>query len=523
MTGLDSLSLEQKVGQLFHVGFHGTEPTDAVESLIREYHVGGVIYFARNLETPDQTRALSRSLQRTALESGAEIPLFVSVDQEGGTVRRLPYYAAAPGAMAVGATGEPEAAGTVARVTAAQLERVGINYNLAPVLDVNNNPSNPVIGVRSYGERPESVAAFGERYVEALQSAGIVACGKHFPGHGDTATDSHVDLPVVDASEERLEAVEFPPFERAIEAGIDTIMTAHVAFPAITGSESTPATLSRAVLTGVLRERLGFEGLISTDCMEMDAIADTVGTARGAVEAVNAGADVVLVSHRADRQRRAIEAVLEAVETGEIPESRIDASVARHLAAKDRRDLRSDDAPAESARDDEADALLAVSREAVTALRGSAEDARLVADAPVAVIGPRTTGGSPAAESHSALESLAARLRDRGYDVTVYEVGGADEPSGAFDPAALPDGSQALCCTANVARDPAQADAVAALLEADRSPTVVALANPYGLHELPPVEPVLTTYDPSSGNLTALVDVLVGDEPARGRPPASLR
>ncbi|SDR04547.1 beta-N-acetylhexosaminidase [Natronobacterium texcoconense] len=521
-TTVADLTLEQKVGQLFHVGFPGTEPTDEIRSLIREYHVGGVIYFSRNLETPEQTRTLSRSLQRTALEEGAEIPLFLSVDQEGGTVRRLPYYTETPGAMAAGATDDPDAAETVARVTAAQLRSVGINCNLAPVLDVNNNPDNPVIGVRSYGEDPDEVATFGERYLEALQSADVVACGKHFPGHGDTSTDSHAELPVVDADGDRLEDVEFRPFERAIDAGIDAIMTAHVAFPAITGSETKPATLSRAVLTDLLRDRLGFDGLLTTDCMEMNAIADTVGTERGAVEAIAAGADVVLVSHSADRQRRAIEAVLEAVETGELAEDRIDESVERILTLKSRRDLRPERSGAESdpAADSDLAALRDLSRDAVTLVRGEFDTALpFDPDEPLYIVGPRTTGGSPAAETQSALDVLAAQLTDRGFETHVLEVD-REEPA---DLSSIPVGSQLLCCAANVARNPAQASALERLLDASHSPVVVSVNNPYDVHHLPAVEPFLTTYDPSAGNLRALVDVLVGDERPRGRPPASLR
>lgn len=529
MIDVETLSLEQKVGQLFHVGFPDTEPTAEVESLIRESHVGGVIYFSRNLQTPEQTRELSRSLQRAAVDTGAEIPLFLSVDQEGGTVRRLPYYTDVPGQMAVGATGDPAAAEAVARVTATHLRSVGINYNLAPVLDVNNDPSNPVIGVRSYGEEPADVATFGERYADALQSAGVVACGKHFPGHGDTATDSHAELPVVDASEERLERVEFRPFERAIESGIDSIMTAHVAFPEITGSKTKPATLSRDVLTGLLRERLGFGGLVSTDCLEMNAIADTVGTERGAVETIAAGADIVLVSHSADRQRNAIEAVLEAVETGDLSEDRIDESVARILAVKERRDLRpasSENEPAGGAGETDpastrdTDALREISREAVTVLRGDVDETLpFVDDEPIRVVGPRTTDGSPAAEALSTLDAVTARLTDRGFDVRVAEIGADD----AVDTSAFPVDAQVLCCTAAVARNPEQADAVSELVEDGCSPVVVSLTNPYDVRHLPAVEPVLTTYDPSSGNLDALVDVLVGDERPRGRPPASVR
>ncbi|MXV60490.1 beta-N-acetylhexosaminidase [Natronorubrum sp. JWXQ-INN-674] len=519
---LSTLSLEQKVGQLFHVGFPETEPTPALEELICDYHVGGVIYFSRNLETPEQTRSLSKALQQRALDSGAEIPLLLSVDQEGGTVRRLPYGTDVPGQMAVGATETPVNAATVARVTAKQLRDVGINFNLAPVLDVNNNPENPVIGVRSYSEDAETVATFGTRYFETLQSESVVACGKHFPGHGDTATDSHAELPVVDAHGDRLEEVELRPFARAIEAGIDAIMTAHVAFPAITGSETKPATLSPAVLTDLLRDELGFTGVLTTDCMEMNAIAETVGTARGAVEAIAAGADVVLVSHSPDKQRRAIERVIDAVERGEIAETRIDESVRRILTLKSNRDLQP--APlTESGSEtvitgDDRVALRTISRDAVTLLRGNLDTRPIDPNDQLHLIAPAQTSGSPAAESQSAGSVLESLFEKRDVDTRLIEIGSETDLK-----TAVPTAAQVLCCTADVARNPEQATAVEALRAAGHSPVVAALTTPYDCLELSQVEPVLTTYDPTLGNLTALVDVLLGEQDPRGTPPTSLR
>lgn len=508
----EDLTVAEKVGQLFQVGFSGTEPTDEVEELITEYHVGGVIYFARNLESPAQTRALSRSLQETATAEGGP-PLLISTDQEGGTVRRLPYYTPTPGAMAVGATGDPEAAKTVASVTASGLRSVGINLNLAPVLDVNSNPENPVIGVRSFGEEPDLVGEFGRHYTRALQSTDVAACGKHFPGHGDTATDSHLELPVVEGNEERLERVELAPFRRAVEAGIDAVMTAHVAFPAITGSRSEPATLSRAVLTGCLRDRLGFDGLVVTDCMEMDAIADGVGTPRGCVEAIKAGADVVLVSHTPERQRRSIRAVREAVADGEIPEKRIDEAVERVLSLKRRRDLQPDGREPNEA--DDRQAVRSVARRAVTLLRG--DQVEFSIEEPLTVFAADARRGSPAEDARGYVGTLTDLLADCGFEIhKVVRFGeGADEP----DFESVQNDGQVLCCTADAARDPEQVDVISRLPD----PTVVAVRNPYDLQALPEIEPLLTTYDPTPGNLAALVEVLAGDRQPKGRCPPSLR
>jgi len=507
------VSLERRVGQLFHVGFDGTEPTPALESLIREYHVGGVIYFARNLHSPKQSRALTRALQRLATADG--LPLFASVDEEGGVVQRLSYYTETPGAMAVAATGDPEAAATVAGIHADQLRSVGINTNLAPVLDINTNPDNPVIGGRSFGEEPDTVAAFGARYVEALQAAGVLACGKHFPGHGDTATDSHAELPVVEADADRVARVERLPFERAIDAGTGALMTAHVAFPAITGSRSEPATLSRAVLSDYLRERLGFDGLVMTDCMEMDAIVDTVGTARGAVEAVRAGADAVLVSHSPERQRRAIDAVVEAVERGEIPERRIDEAFERVVRLKASHELQP---PGESANERaNRAAATAIAREAVTLVRDDAGVLPFDPERPLVVLAARPTHATPVEERPTYVEDLLDAAQRCGFDVSVSTLG-SEEGVGS-----LAQETQLLCCTVDAGHNPAQVAAVGELLETAHRPVVVGVSSPYDIRSFPAVETYLTTYDPTRPNMAALAEVLAGERAPRGRILGSLR
>src|SRR5690606_667232 len=256
--------------------------------------VGGVILFARNIRDPVQVANLTRSLQQLAQSSGARIPLFIATDQEGGIVARLRSPAAVmPGAMALGAASSPELAYEAGRSTARQLLAVGINMNFAPVVDVNNNPANPVIGVRSFGEDPELVAELGAAFIRGQQEEGVISTAKHFPGHGDTDTDSHIALPRADHPRVRLDQVELVPFRAAIAAGVDAIMTAHVTFPSIDPTPGLPATLSHRVLTGLLREELGHEGLIVTDAMEMQAITANFGIAEAAVRAVEAVGDMV--------------------------------------------------------------------------------------------------------------------------------------------------------------------------------------------------------------------------------------
>ncbi|OWA35650.1 beta-N-acetylhexosaminidase [Saccharibacillus sp. O16] len=332
------MSLRDKLGQMLLGGFDGTTMTTDAMKLIAAYRAGGIIYFSRNVSSPEQLADLTRELQDAAAANGLP-PLWISIDQEGGMVARITEgVTLMPGQMAIAAAGSAEEAYRAAYVSGSELRRIGINLNYAPVLDVNNNPRNPVIGVRSFGESPEAVAEFGAAMVRGFQDAGVAATAKHFPGHGDTDVDSHLDLPTVPHDRARMEEIELVPFKRALAEGVDAVMSAHIYFPALE-KEKLPVTLSPSVLTGLLREELGFDGIITTDCMEMNAIAEHYGVAEAAVLAVLAGADQVLVSHHANRQGAALNALEEAVQGGRITESRIDHSVRRLLRMKGKRGI----------------------------------------------------------------------------------------------------------------------------------------------------------------------------------------
>lgn len=315
----------KKIGTQLVVGFPGKKVTTEIKEMIHAYHVGSIILFSHNIGTPEEILSLTTNLQYEAKAAGYEQPLLICVDQENGMVRRLGDGATIfPGAMSLGATGKSDNAFDIGYATAEELKAVGINWNLAPVLDVNNNPANPVIGVRSFGESPEEVARLGKAFSKGMQAAGVASTLKHFPGHGDTNVDSHLDLPVIQHDSERLNQIELYPFKENIEA--DTVMTAHVYFPALESAPDVPATLSKNVITGLLREKLNFQGVITTDCMEMKAISDTVGTAEGAVLALLAGTDMVMISHTDYLQRAAIEAIVKAVEAGEVSLEQIEES-----------------------------------------------------------------------------------------------------------------------------------------------------------------------------------------------------
>lgn len=342
------MALADCAAELFMVGYLGAEPEPALESLIRDQGLAGVILFSRNLITPQQVRAVTNRLQSLSRNR----PLLVATDQEGGVVSRLaggarqaaldPAGGAGmvgtpwPGAMTLGACGSTDLAREVALGTGRELRALGINMNLAPVIDVNSNPANPVILVRSFGEEPERVAASCSAVIAGLQEAGVLATAKHFPGLGDTSVDALSKLASVAHNRPRLDAVELVPFREAIAAGVDAIMATHVLLPAVEPDHRVPAMLSPTVLTGLLRQELGFDGLIVTDSLEMQSVRDLVGTAEAAVQALIAGADLLLVPDTLQRQVEAIEAVRTAIRSGRIPAERVGEALQRVRAVRQR-------------------------------------------------------------------------------------------------------------------------------------------------------------------------------------------
>ncbi|WP_186802657.1 beta-N-acetylhexosaminidase [Lacrimispora celerecrescens] len=329
------MTLKQKIGQMIVAGFPAGELREDMIRLIREYKVGNVILFSHNIESRNQLKELCESIQRLVKEETGEFA-FITIDQEGGVVRRLPEGSVSiPGAMALTQTGDKENAYEAALLTGQELRELGINFNLAPVLDINNNPDNPVIGVRSFGPDKTMVSKFGCAMVKGYLDAGIMCSVKHFPGHGDTAVDSHLSLPCIRKSYEELEQEELIPFIEAFQRGATAVTLAHILFPRIE-KEHLPVTMSETIIQGILRNRLGFEGLVISDCLEMNAIKEYFGTATGAKKAIMAGVDLVFISHTASLAAEAAREIERAVESGEIPISRIDDAVERILAYKKR-------------------------------------------------------------------------------------------------------------------------------------------------------------------------------------------
>jgi beta-N-acetylhexosaminidase len=512
------MTLDEQIGQLFVVGFPDHTPSPELLDLIQRERVGGVILFSRNIRDQEQTATLTHTLQSAARAAGHAAPLLVMIDQENGLVRRLgPDSTPFPGAMALGAiedVAESERiVEEVARATARELQAHGVNMNLAPVMDVNYAPENPVIGVRSFGSDPELVGQLGVATMRGLQGAGVLATLKHFPGHGDTTVDSHLALPVVTAPPERLEAVELAPFRQGIAAGAECVMTAHVAFPALTRGSTTPATLAQEALTDLLRERLGFAGVIMSDCLEMDAIAGTIGVEGGAVQTLRAGADLVLISHTLERQRAAIAAVRAAVAEGALSAEKIRLSAERVLRLKRHFLSWSDTSPAPL----DADTLRAhqelsaraylravnVIRDTDTLLplRLHPDQELLILDCPPRAI----TVAIDIPYSASWLVEAVRRHHDRVRGLTLA-LGALDDALQAARAADI-----VLLSGVDAFRDMPSVETIRQVVQIRRPVIGLALNLPDDAAALPEIGSYLATYDYSQPAVTAAARVLFGD------------
>ena len=327
---IKQMSIDEKIGQMIFAGISGTTLTKETESLIGKYKVGGIILFANNLENPEQSIELLNQIKTENRQN--ELPILLGVDQEGGRVERLPSLAKLPSSREIAARNNEELSYEIGVLLAEQLHAFGFNVNFAPVLDINSNPNNPVIGDRSFGDNPEIVNKLGIQTMEGMQSKNIITAVKHFPGHGDTDVDSHLELPKVEKSLKKLEELELIPFKHAIEVGTDIVMTAHILLPEI--DSELPASMSEKVIAGILREQLGFDGVVITDDMTMQAITDHYDIGEAAVDSIKAGTDIILMAHDYEGLVSVFDMLKEAVIGGEISEDRIDESLRRIIRLK---------------------------------------------------------------------------------------------------------------------------------------------------------------------------------------------
>ncbi len=511
-TMIAEMTIEEKVGQLIMVGFEGTQANATIETHIHERFVGGVVLFSRNIETPQQTAELTNQLQQLAQTTTRQIPLFIGIDQEGGWVIRLREGATVlPGNMALGATDSTKLAERAGEITAVELAAVGVNLNFAPVVDVNNNPQNPVIDRRSFGESPELVSRLGVAYIRGLQHNGVLATAKHFPGHGDTTVDSHFDLPTVNHDRERIHALELQPFRAAIDADVAAIMTAHIIYPAF--DPDRPATLSPAILTNLLREELGFDGLLITDDMEMKAIDDRYRSGEAAVMAVEAGADIVMVLWSPTKQIEVFEALLSAVKSGRISQARLDQSVERILKSKEaafNRRFVDPDAVGEAVGTDAHKQLAqTIASQAITVVENRDNLLPLTLEPETSVL--------ILSASSSLFENFKARHPN------TVEVKTPQKPEAEnILPQLIPQAENADVVIAGIMNDE-QAALVQQISLGTTTPVIViALGSPYTLQCCPAVSASLATYDIHKASVSAAVEVIVGAQAARGKLPVQL-
>ncbi|WP_191871374.1 glycoside hydrolase family 3 protein [Streptomyces filipinensis] len=544
-TLISGMTLREKVGQLFVMRVYGhsaTAPDQAdidanlkeigvrtAAELIAKYRVGGIIYFtwAHNTRDPYQIADLSAGIQQASLDQPRGLPVLIATDQEHGAVCRVGKPATLfPGAMAIGAGRSRTDARTLGRISGAELRAMGINQDYSPDADVNVNPANPIIGVRSFGADPEAVAALVAAEVKGYQESRVAATAKHFPGHGDTAVDSHTGFPVITHSRELWEKLDAVPFRDAIAAGIDSIMTAHIQFPALDDSGD-PATLSPRILSGILRGELGYDGVVITDSLGMEGVRTKYGDDRVPVLALKAGVDQLLNPPSLDV---AWNAVLQAVQDGELTESRLDESILRILRLKARlgllHDPHTDRTRIEHTVGTKAHLATAdkIAERTTTLLVN--EDRTLPLDSRTAprllVVG--ADPDSPSGTTGPPTGVLAAALTELGFTATALSTG--TSPSAATIAKAVTaaqDADGVIVATYNVVPGSAQQTLVEHLLTVGSPLVALAVRNPYDVAQLPAVKACLASYGWTDVEVRAAARVIAGRVAPRGRLPVPVQ
>jgi beta-N-acetylhexosaminidase len=524
---LAHLSLEDRVAQMLVPRPRNLDlpPTHYMDA----FGAGGIIVHRDVYENPAQMAAYVAAAQRAALARNG-VPLFICCDHEGGHIRFMRTVATAvPSSMALGAAGDPQVVADASRLLSAELLAVGVNWTLAPVADVNTNPRNPVIGTRSFGDDPAAVSACVAAAVQAYQSAGVLACAKHFPGHGDTHIDSHVGLPHLTHSRERLEDVELAPFRAAIAAGVGSVMTAHMLVPSF--DPEWIGTLSPAILTELLRDDLGHHGVVVTDALEMAGVADLLPEPEAAIESVRAGADVLLTGRDPVANDEVFRALLAAVRSGRIPEARFDAAVRNILDAKARFATNPMPDPARAEREvgsaEHQQRALELARRTITVVRSAPDALPMARD-----LGRQLVVISPLGTRATKMEQWTYGQNVLGREIAARAPGAVEVPvEYPLSASALADIRDAAASARvivvgllNAVVDPDQVQLVESLRDAAPGARLlgVGLRTPYDVLALPWLDNYACAYSSVEPSMIALAEVLFGEQPARGRLPVRL-
>jgi len=515
--GFETWTLERRVAQMFMVTLHGAQMTEVGAAFLRDWQPGAVVLFTSNIGTPQAMTRLTNAYQQTITDAGG-VPLLISVDQEGGVVQRLTDgFTILPSPLLVTATGDAEVAQQVGQMVGEELAAVGINMNLAPVADLETNRENPIIFRRSPGSDPRLSGEAVANFALGLQNRNVLATLKHFPGHGETTVDSHAELPIVSLDRERLESVEIEAFREGIDAGVAAVMVAHIWYPALEPEENLPASLSRNIITGILRDELGFQGIVLTDAMDMGAIDTQYGYANAAIRAIKAGVDIVSPGPGIglETQTQMIQAVIDAVRSGEIPESRIDESVQRILDTKARfgildwQPLDENTASERINLTQHEQIIENLFRSSVTIAYDTHNFIPLTADRRIAIIFLAT---------RAQIQQECAQ-----YNPNIRWVGVGDEPSDeqigwAVEAANWSD--TAVVFTQNAIYNERQQALVNALPQ--EKTIAVAIFSPYDWQTYPNVAGYVATYSPMRPAVPAACAVLFGAIPAKGQLPVTL-
>ncbi|MQA09166.1 MAG: glycoside hydrolase family 3 protein [Pseudonocardiaceae bacterium] len=540
---LRGMTLEQKVGQLFVTWVNGQRAdeahpknkedfgVDTPAQVVRKYHLGGVIYFNNesrdNIDSPKQIAELSNGLQKAATGAGARVPLTVATDQEGGTITRIEAPATElPGAMALGAGRGAAQANQSARISGHELRAMGINQNFAPDADVNSNPLNPIIGVRSFSSDPQLAGQMVDAQVRGYQDSAeptetTSAAAKHFPGHGDADTDSHTGLPQIDRTAEQWRQLDKPPFQAAVDAGVENIMSAHIKFPKLDPSGE-PATLSRPILTGLLREELGYNGVVSTDSLSMEGVREMHPDAEIPVLALKAGVDQLVMPVNLDVAKNS---VLKAVRSGELTEQRIDKSVLRLLKLKAKRGVVAKpfadvDAVDEKVGNEQnlADAQRIADR-TTTVLRND-ENALPLEEKPGSVL---VTGWEDTSRGVPVPENLAKHIGDRVPNTKALTTGAEPSDERINQAVSAAKGvDTVVAVVGQSADDPAQHKLIDRLQATGKRVITVVAEVPYDAGYLNSAKTMLASYGYNAPTLEAATKVIFGEASPQGKLPVEV-